>query len=81
MKGIEVGEIGPKAGYTTKDNGYLCFTNFRISRKAILSKYVKVTKEGMITLKGDPKIAYGTMLLVRVTLLKFSWQALFYGIY
>ncbi|CAI2361192.1 unnamed protein product [Moneuplotes crassus] len=81
LEGIEVGEIGPKAGYTTKDNGYLAFNQFRIPRKAILSRYVNVTKDGMITLEGDPKIAYATMLLIRVTLLRFSWQALFYGIY
>jgi len=79
LKGLEVGEIGPKAGYSTKDNGYLAFFNFRVSRKSILSRYVNVTPQGMITLDGDPKIAYGTMLLIRVTLLRFSFQASFYA--
>ena len=81
FKGIEVGEIGPKSGYTTKDNGYLAFNNFRIPRKGILSRYVNVTDEGIITLQGNPKIAYATMLLIRVTLLRFSEQALFYGLF
>lgn len=81
LKGIEVGEIGPKSGYTTKDNGYLAFNNFRVSRKAILSRYVNVTEEGIITLQGNPKIAYGTMLLTRVTLLRFSKVALFYALF
>lgn len=81
FKGIEVGEIGPKAGYTTKDNGYLAFDNFRAPRTAILSRYINVTPDGIITLQGNPKIAYGTMLLIRVTLLRFSDQALFYALF
>lgn len=81
LKGVEVGDIGPKCGYTVKDNGYLAFNNVRIPRQAILSRYVNVTPDGMITLQGNPKIAYGTMLLIRVTLLKFSKEASLYSLF
>ena len=27
--GVDVGDIGPKLGYSTKDNGYLAFNNVR----------------------------------------------------
>ena len=77
LKGIEVGDIGPKYGYAYKDNGYMCFHNHRIPRSAILSKYVSVSKDGIIQLKGDPRVAYSTMLWIRVQLLFFSWQVKF----
>eukprot|EP00345_Euplotes_harpa_P007305 CAMPEP_0168329816 /NCGR_PEP_ID=MMETSP0213-20121227/7337_1 /TAXON_ID=151035 /ORGANISM="Euplotes harpa, Strain FSP1.4" /LENGTH=668 /DNA_ID=CAMNT_0008333221 /DNA_START=101 /DNA_END=2107 /DNA_ORIENTATION=- len=77
LKGIEIGDIGPKYGYPLKDNGYMIFNKVRIPRSAILSKYVNVTKDGIIDIKGDPRIAYATMLYIRVSLLTFNWQTLF----
>lgn len=44
--GVEVGDIGPKVGYNTKDNGYLILTNYRIPRTNMLMKYHKVSKNG-----------------------------------
>lgn len=76
LKGIEVGDIGPKYGYFTKDNGYLRFDNVRIKRSQILSRYVSVSKEGNIEIKGDPRIAYATMVFIRVTLVDYNWQVL-----
>jgi acyl-CoA oxidase len=40
LEGIEVGDIGPKYGYNTKDNGYLRFNNFRIPKENLLGKYM-----------------------------------------
>lgn len=77
LKGVEVGDIGTKYGYFAKDNGYMLFKKFRVPRTAILSKYVNVTKDGMIEIKGDPRVAYGTMLFIRVQLLTLNWQILF----
>ena len=28
--GVEVGDIGPKLGYNTKDNGFMRFNNYKI---------------------------------------------------
>jgi acyl-CoA oxidase len=36
LPGITVGDIGPKLGYATKDNGFLAFDNVRISRDNLL---------------------------------------------
>ena len=77
LRGIEIGDIGPKYGYHLKDNGYMIFDNVRIPRSSILSKYVSVTKEGVIELKGDPRVAYATMLYIRVTLMTLNWMVLF----
>jgi acyl-CoA oxidase len=32
LKGIQVGDIGPKFGYNSKDNGWLIFDQVRIPR-------------------------------------------------
>lgn len=46
LPGIDVGDIGPKIGFHSKDNGYLILKNIRIPRKNMLRKYVSVSKEG-----------------------------------
>lgn len=77
LKGIEVGDIGPKYGYFTKDNGYMSFSNFRIPKDALLSRYTSISREGEIKILGDPKVAYSVMLSIRSNLLKYSYEACF----
>jgi acyl-CoA oxidase len=74
LKGLEIGDIGPKYGYPTKDNGYMIFKNFRVPRSALLSRFVSLNKEGILNIQGDPKVAYATMLYVRVALMDFTWK-------
>ena len=76
LPGIEVGDIGPKIGFNYKDNGYLYFRNVRISRKDMLSRYGKVDKDGNFTTKGDPRIGYAVMMVVRMFLTRFSGMVL-----
>ena len=40
--GITVGDIGPKFGYATMDNGFLCFDHVRIPRQNMLMKNAQV---------------------------------------
>lgn len=65
LPGIEVGDIGPKYGFMTKDNGYLLLKNVRIPRKNMLRRYASLTETGELEIKGNPKIAYATMMLMR----------------
>ena len=62
---VEAGDIGPKLGFNTKDNGYGRFNNLEIPRKNMLMKYHVVSKEGKYSIQGDEKISYATMLLTR----------------
>lgn len=39
LPGVEAGDIGPKLGYHSKENGYLLLTNVRVPRKSMLGKY------------------------------------------
>lgn len=72
LEGVEVGDIGPKYGYNTKDNGYLRFNQFRIPKENLLSKYMKISNEGKIIRVGNEKLSYGTMMKIRTLILNMS---------
>jgi acyl-CoA oxidase len=65
MPGIEAGDIGPKIGFHSKDNGYLILHNVVIPKKNMLRRYVSVSDSGEIKKKGDPKVSYATMMTIR----------------
>ena len=68
LAGVEVGDIGTKLGYNSIDNGYLKFTHFRVPRKALLSRFVSINKEGDFKLKANPKIIYQIMVQTRIAI-------------
>ncbi|KAJ1361463.1 hypothetical protein KIN20_020723 [Parelaphostrongylus tenuis] len=70
LKGIRVGDIGPKFGYTSSDNGFLLFHNYRIPRRNMLMRYSKVEKDGTFIAPKHPKLSYGTMVFVRSIVVK-----------
>jgi acyl-CoA oxidase len=76
LPGVECGDIGPKFGYATKDNGYLILKNVRIPRDNLLRRFVNVDREGNYTVKGDLRSLYSVMMFIRVTLALFSGKAL-----
>lgn len=70
MPGIKIGEIGPKLGMKTVNNGYLGFEKVRIPRKNMLMKNVKVLKDGTYVKAPSSLLTYGTMMFVRVVILR-----------
>ena len=74
LKGLEIGDIGPKYGYSNKDNGYMVFKDFKIPRTALLSRFISLEKGGELNIQGDPKVAYATMLFVRINLVDYTWK-------
>uniref|UniRef100_A0A183BKU5 ACOX domain-containing protein n=1 Tax=Globodera pallida TaxID=36090 RepID=A0A183BKU5_GLOPA len=46
LPGITVGDIGPKFGIGSNDNGFLRFDNYRIPRRHMLMKHAKVLPSG-----------------------------------
>ena len=46
LPGIEAGDIGPKFGYNSKDNGFMLFKNVRIPRTNMLKRFAEVDKDG-----------------------------------
>ncbi|POM59623.1 Peroxisomal acyl-coenzyme A oxidase 1 [Phytophthora palmivora] len=69
LPGIEMGDIGPKVGFNSLDNGYAVFHNVRIPRRNMLMKYAKVLKDGTFVKPKNSKLVYLTMTQVRAYLI------------
>ena len=52
LKGVKVGDLGAKLGYSSMDNGWLSFDHLIIPRTKLLSRFCEITKEGDIEIKG-----------------------------
>jgi acyl-CoA oxidase len=70
MPGIKCGDLGPKLGYNSKDNGWLSFDQVRIPRSQMLMKYVSVDRDGTYRTHGDKRVLYSIMLGTRVVMAK-----------
>lgn len=46
MPGIEVGDLGAKVAYSSKDNGWMIMNNVRIPRRNMLMKFTTVDRDG-----------------------------------
>jgi acyl-CoA oxidase len=64
--GVKVGAIGQKLGYNSVDNGWLAFNHYRVSRKMLLTKFAKITKDGDFEMRGDPRLIYKIMVNTRI---------------
>jgi acyl-CoA oxidase len=80
LTGVEAGDIGPKFGYNSKDNGYMLFKNVRIPRTNMLKRFAEVDPEGKLILKGDMRQLYGIMLETRVWIAGVSGASLAMGL-
>ena len=72
MPGIELGDIGKKAGYDVIDNGFIRFKQLRIPRFNMLMRFAEVTPNGEFRRLGSELIMYACMLIMRSTLCLFS---------
>jgi len=73
LENIHVGDIGPKFGYNTMDNGFLLFNNLKVPHSAMLSKYSQVDlKTNAYVPPVSQALVYGTMTWVRSTIV---WQS------
>uniref|UniRef100_A0A023FBQ9 Acyl-coenzyme A oxidase n=1 Tax=Triatoma infestans TaxID=30076 RepID=A0A023FBQ9_TRIIF len=70
MPGVKIGEIGCKLGMNGTNQGYLGFDHVRIPRENMLMKNSKVLKDGTFVKSPSDKLTYGTMIFVRVALVK-----------
>lgn len=65
LHGITVGDIGPKFGFDTIDNGFLQLTHVRIPRQNMLMGNAQVLEDGTYIKPKTERHAYGTMIFVR----------------
>lgn len=70
MRGVVLGDVGPKLGYNSMDNGYAMFDHVRIPRDDMLFGFARVSGSGEYSKdKGAEKMAYGVMLDVRARII------------
>ncbi|KJE89207.1 palmitoyl-CoA oxidase [Capsaspora owczarzaki ATCC 30864] len=65
LKGITVGDIGPKFAYETMDNGFLRFDHVRIPRDHMLMRFAQVAADGTYSTPPHSKVSYATMVFMR----------------
>jgi acyl-CoA oxidase len=68
LKGVIVGDIGPKFGFGAIDNGFVRFHRIRIPREHMLMRFANVSKDGVYSQPPHSKISYGGMVYVRAFL-------------
>jgi acyl-CoA oxidase len=78
LPGITIGDIGPKFGYGSQDNGFLRFDHYRIPRENMLMKYKQVSPEGVYTEapKEFSKVGYSTMVYIRASIVEGAARTL-----
>lgn len=67
LPGVTIGDIGPKFGTNTNDNGFMAFNHVRIPRFNLFAKFSHVTRDGLYVKppsRGGAGV-YGTMTKVR----------------
>ncbi|CAJ0953827.1 unnamed protein product, partial [Mesorhabditis belari] len=70
MKGVMVGDIGPKFSYNTTDNGFLKLDHVRIPRSQMLMRHAKVQPDGTYVKPPHAKIGYAAMVHVRAYMIR-----------
>ena len=70
LDGIVIGDIGPKYGYASMDNGYMLFNHHRVPHSAMLARYANLDPEtGAFSRKGHPATVYGSLTFVRANII------------
>lgn len=66
VPGVRGGDIGPKMGYVSTNNGWCTFDNVRIPRDWMPMKYISVDREGSFSIEGDLRVLFSIMMNIRV---------------
>ncbi|KAI8999916.1 hypothetical protein DFJ74DRAFT_647628 [Hyaloraphidium curvatum] len=70
LPGVFVGDIGSKYGNQGIDNGFCVFTNFRIPKTALLSRFSKVSRDGKYVRDISGRIVYTAMMMIRAYMVR-----------
>jgi acyl-CoA oxidase len=80
LPNMDIGDIGPKFGYSSKENGFMKFNGLRVPKDNILSRFFEINDDGEFQLNGNPKVIYSSMMGVRTFLLISSSVVLSKGV-
>jgi acyl-CoA oxidase len=80
LPGVTTGDIGPKIGYNTMDNGFAQFNNVVIPRRNMAMRFATVDENGKYQKKHQSdaasKVVYITMMQVRAMIVQVAAKAL-----
>jgi acyl-CoA oxidase len=65
MPGVKTGDMGPKFGYHSKDNGWMTLKDVKVPRSYLLQRYFTVDRDGAFSIGGDLRVLYSVMSGVR----------------
>ncbi|KAK8212930.1 hypothetical protein M8818_003095 [Zalaria obscura] len=69
LQNVHIGDIGPKFGYNTMDNGFLLFNKFKVPHISMLARFSSVDPTTSKYLRpASPSLIYGTLTWVRSTI-------------
>ena len=81
LENIHVGDIGPKFGYNTMDNGFLLFNNVKIPHVNMLARFSRVDPNSNKYVRPEnPALIYGTLTWVRSNIVLQSGSVLARGV-
>ncbi|MCJ1308408.1 fatty-acyl coenzyme A oxidase [Agyrium rufum] len=81
LENIHVGDIGPKFGYNTMDNGFLLLNNVKVPHINMLAKFSGVDpKTNKYVRPASASLVYGTLTWVRSTIVLQSGGVLARGV-
>jgi acyl-CoA oxidase len=81
LENVYVGDIGPKFGYNTMDNGFLLFNNVKVPHINMLARFSRIEKEtGKYIRPALPSLVYGTLTWVRSNIVLQSGGVLARGV-
>ncbi|CAO2656682.1 Nn.00g054850.m01.CDS01 [Neocucurbitaria sp. VM-36] len=81
LKNIHIGDIGPKFGFNTMDNGFLLFHHVEIPHGNMLARYSSVDSvTNQYIQPKNPSLVYGTLTWVRSNIVLRSGRILARGV-
>ena len=78
LPGVDVGDIGPKLGLHSADNGFIRFDQYRIPKKYMLNRFSKINDSGKYEIlnQNSIKILYLSLVRSRLHIVITSWVSL-----
>ncbi|KIW62214.1 hypothetical protein PV04_10410 [Phialophora macrospora] len=81
LENIHVGDIGPKFGFNTMDNGFLLLNQVEIPHENMLARFSRVDAETNKYIRpSNPSLVYGTLTWVRSNIVLRSGGVLARGV-
>ncbi|KAJ4357979.1 uncharacterized protein N0V89_002556 [Didymosphaeria variabile] len=81
LENIHVGDIGPKFGYNTMDNGFLLFNKVKVPHFNMLGRFSRIDPQtNKYVRQGSPSLIYGTLTWVRSTIVMQAGSVLARGV-